>query len=358
MCRSPEKAVIRVNVLGEDGRSWRDYSDRTHHAITLAALYQPAANTQVRVEGERGRRQFNVFSPTVSDGISYWDGVYTFDGSNALTGAAATAAGVTRINAVRNVWIPAVPQAGYSNWQNSFRTAGPGLALLPYPRESVAHSAVLPSREFTAAPTDVKSDQRYESLTAFLDHRFTESLHGQVAYYYYTLENKARSHVTLGSANIDLNQTLPNGAPNPKVGVPFSEVTPRRLNPYNEISEVRGLFTYRKQLPNVFDLDQRLTAIAGARRETFKNTTADLRQVAGPNQNPNFNAADMTVFYRYYEALDCMRRGLTNSQIGLALGISEHTAKAHVRSILEKLESGDRAEAVARGFERGMLHVD
>jgi len=61
---------------------------------------------------------------------------------------------------------------------------------------------------------------------------------------------------------------------------------------------------------------------------------------------------------REHEVLDCMRRGLTNVQVGLALGISEHTAKAHVRSILEKLESADRAEAVARGFELGVLHVD
>lgn len=45
-------------------------------------------------------------------------------------------------------------------------------------------------------------------------------------------------------------------------------------------------------------------------------------------------------------------------KVGLALGISEHTAKAHVRSILEKLESADRAEAVARGFELGVFHVD
>lgn len=61
---------------------------------------------------------------------------------------------------------------------------------------------------------------------------------------------------------------------------------------------------------------------------------------------------------REQEVLDCMRRGLTNVQVGLALGISEHTAKAHVRSILEKLESADRAEAVARGFELGVLQID
>lgn len=61
---------------------------------------------------------------------------------------------------------------------------------------------------------------------------------------------------------------------------------------------------------------------------------------------------------REQEVLDCMRRGLSNAQVGLTLGISEHTAKAHVRSILGKLESADRAEAVARGFELGMLHVE
>ena len=53
-----------------------------------------------------------------------------------------------------------------------------------------------------------------------------------------------------------------------------------------------------------------------------------------------------------------MRRGLSNRDIGVALSISEHTVKAHVKAILQKLESADRAEAVARGFEQGLLRVD
>jgi DNA-binding NarL/FixJ family response regulator len=32
-----------------------------------------------------------------------------------------------------------------------------------------------------------------------------------------------------------------------------------------------------------------------------------------------------------------------------------HTAKAHVASLLKKLEATDRAEAVGRAFERGIL---
>lgn len=62
--------------------------------------------------------------------------------------------------------------------------------------------------------------------------------------------------------------------------------------------------------------------------------------------------------HREIEVLDGMRRGLSNRDIALALTISEHTVKAHVKAILQKLESADRAEAVARGFEQGLLRVD
>lgn len=61
---------------------------------------------------------------------------------------------------------------------------------------------------------------------------------------------------------------------------------------------------------------------------------------------------------REIEVLDGMRRGLTNKDIALSLSLSEHTVKAHVKSILGKLESADRAEAVARGFELGLLRLE
>lgn len=59
---------------------------------------------------------------------------------------------------------------------------------------------------------------------------------------------------------------------------------------------------------------------------------------------------------RELEVLDHMRRGHTSRDIALALGISEHTAKNHARAVLRKLGVADRAEAVAAGFERGLLH--
>jgi len=60
---------------------------------------------------------------------------------------------------------------------------------------------------------------------------------------------------------------------------------------------------------------------------------------------------------REVEVLDGMRRGLSNRDIGVALLIGEHTIKTHVKAILQKLESADRAEAVARGFEQGLFRA-
>ena len=60
---------------------------------------------------------------------------------------------------------------------------------------------------------------------------------------------------------------------------------------------------------------------------------------------------------REMQTLDLVRKGLSNRDIGVALGVTENTAKAHVKAILLKLGVADRAEAVAAGFERGLLHI-
>ena len=60
---------------------------------------------------------------------------------------------------------------------------------------------------------------------------------------------------------------------------------------------------------------------------------------------------------REIEVLGLLRQGFTNAEIGRLLEITERTAKAHVAALLLKLDAADRAEAVARGFERGLLKL-
>jgi DNA-binding NarL/FixJ family response regulator len=64
---------------------------------------------------------------------------------------------------------------------------------------------------------------------------------------------------------------------------------------------------------------------------------------------------ESTISRRETEVLGLLRQGFTNGEIGRLLGITERTAKAHVAALLLKLDAADRAEAVARGFERGLL---
>lgn len=58
---------------------------------------------------------------------------------------------------------------------------------------------------------------------------------------------------------------------------------------------------------------------------------------------------------RETDVLSLMRRGLTNAEIGRQLAIAERTVKGHVTEILLKLDAKDRAGAVARGFDLGLL---
>jgi DNA-binding NarL/FixJ family response regulator len=64
---------------------------------------------------------------------------------------------------------------------------------------------------------------------------------------------------------------------------------------------------------------------------------------------------ESSISRREGEVLGLLRQGFTNGEIGRLLGITERTAKAHVAALLIKLNASDRAEAVARGFERGLL---
>jgi DNA-binding NarL/FixJ family response regulator len=65
----------------------------------------------------------------------------------------------------------------------------------------------------------------------------------------------------------------------------------------------------------------------------------------------------VTLTPRELDVLPLIASGLPNKAIALRLGISEHTAKFHVASVLGKLGAGSRAEAVMIAARRGLLHL-
>ena len=58
---------------------------------------------------------------------------------------------------------------------------------------------------------------------------------------------------------------------------------------------------------------------------------------------------------REMEVLNCLAQGKTTIQIATELFISENTVKTHVRHILEKMGAANRAEAVSKATQMGLL---
>ena len=52
-----------------------------------------------------------------------------------------------------------------------------------------------------------------------------------------------------------------------------------------------------------------------------------------------------------------MAEGAANKNIAWKLGISEHTVKFHVASILGKLNAASRTEAVTTGIRKGLILI-
>ena len=65
--------------------------------------------------------------------------------------------------------------------------------------------------------------------------------------------------------------------------------------------------------------------------------------------------AESVLTERETEVLRFLSKGLTTAQTGVELFISENTVKTHVRHILGKLEVSNRAEAVAKATQLGLI---
>lgn len=79
------------------------------------------------------------------------------------------------------------------------------------------------------------------------------------------------------------------------------------------------------------------------------------RQVLKAVNVDRSNSEDRGLSSREMEVLECLAQGMTTSQISSGLFISDNTVKTHVRHILEKLEAANRAEAVSKAVQLGLI---
>ena len=76
--------------------------------------------------------------------------------------------------------------------------------------------------------------------------------------------------------------------------------------------------------------------------------------------HPRADTADIqsTLTARELDVLELVTEGLRNKEIAGRLGISENTAKFHLRNILEKLHADSRTELATRALREGFARDD
>ena len=112
----------------------------------------------------------------------------------------------------------------------------------------------------------------------------------------------------------------------------------------------------RAVLPRDASADEVLAAVEAAASGLAVVDPHDLEALLGGAVGRGA-VATSTLTPRELEVLRMMAEGAANKVIAWKLGISEHTVKFHVASILNKLNAGTRAEAVAIGMRKGMILI-
>ena len=109
-----------------------------------------------------------------------------------------------------------------------------------------------------------------------------------------------------------------------------------------------GAFGYLLKSTSLPELIECILAVAQGKRWILPSVAAQLGK--------RVQARELT--RREAQVIRALTTGMSNKEIGSALGISEATVKVHVTHILEKLEVTGRMEAINVALRRGLVHMD
>ena len=78
-------------------------------------------------------------------------------------------------------------------------------------------------------------------------------------------------------------------------------------------------------------------------------------QISGQDESKQEKLTHSPLTDREIEILQLLANGLNNINIAQELSVSQHTVKAHICNILQKLSVDDRTQAVARAMRQGWI---
>jgi DNA-binding NarL/FixJ family response regulator len=111
----------------------------------------------------------------------------------------------------------------------------------------------------------------------------------------------------------------------------------------------------RAVLPRDSSAAEILAAVEAAASGLAVVDPRELENLLASNVSATVSSEAHTLTARELEVLRMMAEGAANKTIAWKLGISDHTVKFHVASILGKLNAGTRTEAVTIGIKKGLI---
>jgi len=122
-----------------------------------------------------------------------------------------------------------------------------------------------------------------------------------------------------------------------------------------------GIYGYILKDINSEFLDMIVKSVSDGAMWIDKKVVQILREL-NPNVVPNvetnraaFKQSHANLTAREYEVLKLVVDGKSNQQIAAELNISEHTSKAHVCNIIQKLVVDDRTQAAVKAIREGIV---
>ncbi len=221
------RAAIRVNLLYQQDPRWRDNSRNDREGLAITSTFKIGDTADFRIEGEVGAGQKSWGDSNFLDYSSDWDGKTTYAGRGAPapnTNGTGLVLNGSDANTDYLVYDPSLPNPGIQNMKGFYTTSGSGLAILPdQTRSYISNFPVGPSKTYNLQPLNSSLHNEYYMYSAYLEKQFGHDLFVQIAAniddYRRVLEGG-----TWTSLSVDVNQTLPNGSPNPHYLGVFSDV--------------------------------------------------------------------------------------------------------------------------------------
>jgi len=328
------KLAFRVNGLMQDANTWRDLEFDNRRGIHFTTTYRPSQRTVIRAEYEHYSQSTIMGRETMSDGVSGWDGVTTVTTPTA-TVASSDAKGIARVGsstAPYLLYVPGSDQNTVTNWANTWRTqGGAATAAVPVGGVFALSSANLginngpflgnvysmdslyrlaeqgstfrrPTRGTVIQPDAPTLEYEFDSLAAFFEHQQGDHLFFEAGGTHVETSKMVEAVASrMGTAYIDVNRNLPNGAVNPNFGQVYSDSIFATYFYKNIIDEARVAGALVFNGTNWGDF--RANVIAGMR--TVDNEVLGYNYVMNRNADIRRRAnADFFNFRYYWNQLD------------------------------------------------------